>query len=62
MQKVCGTFLYYAIAADQTMLVALKTITTAQSHTTTTTVSDIIWLLNYAAKHPDATYPIIIAT
>ena len=55
VQKFCGTFLYYAIAIDQTWLVALNTIATAQSHATTTTNFDIVWLLNYAATHPDAT-------
>ena len=55
VQRVCGTFPYYVIAVDQTMLVALNTIDTAHAHTTTTTMGDIIWLLNYAANHPDAT-------
>ena len=34
---------------------ALNAISAAQAHTTTTTMGDIIWLLNYAATHPDAT-------
>ena len=37
------------------MLVALSTIATAQDHETTTTMRDIVWLLNYVATQPDAT-------
>ena len=55
IQQVCGKFLYYAISVDQTMSTALNAISVAQAHTTTTTMGDIIWLLNYAATHPDAT-------
>ena len=55
VQQVCGTFLYYSITVHQTMLVALKPISTAQANTTTTTVEDIVWILNYAVTHPEAT-------
>ena len=55
VQQVCGTFLYYAIAVDQTMLAALNSISAAQANATTTTMGDIAWLLNYTATHPDAT-------
>ena len=37
------------------MLAALNAISVAQSNATTTTMRDIVWLLNYAATHPDAT-------
>ena len=37
------------------MLASLNAISTAQANTTTTTMGDIVWLLNYAATHPDAT-------
>ena len=37
------------------MMVSLNTISTAEAHTTTTTMGDIVWLLNYAATHPNAT-------
>ena len=47
VQKLCGDFLYYAIAVYQNMSVALNTISTAQSHTTTTTMGDIVCLLNW---------------
>ena len=55
VQQVCGTFLYYSIAVDQTMLAALNAISEAQAHAITTTMGGIVWLLNYAATHPDAT-------
>ena len=55
LQKLCGAFLYYSILVYQTMLVSLNSIATAQAHATTTTMVDIVWLLNYAATHPDAT-------
>ena len=55
VQQVCGTFLYYAISVDQTMLEALNAISAAQANATTTTMGYIVWLLNYAATHPDAT-------
>ena len=37
------------------MLVALNVIATAQTHATTTTMGEIVWLLNYTATQPDAT-------
>ena len=37
------------------MLLALNDISTEQAHTTTTTMGDIVWLLNYALTKPDAT-------
>ena len=46
VQQVCGTFLYYTIAVDQRMWVALNTIATAQARATTTNMGDISWLLN----------------
>ena len=55
MQRDNGTFLYYAIAVDQTMLVALNDIATEQAHATTTTMGGIALLLNYTETHPDAT-------
>ena len=55
VQKVCGDFLYYAIAVDQTMLLALNTISTARAHATTTNVGDVVWLLIYTETHLNAT-------
>ena len=37
------------------MLEALNVIVTAQAHSTTTTMGDTVWLLNYAATHTNAT-------
>ena len=37
------------------MLAALNTISAAHANATTTTMGDIVWILNYAATHPDAT-------
>ena len=55
VQRVCGTFLYYSIAVDQKMLIALNAIATAQAHAPTTTMGDLVWLLNHTDTHPDAT-------
>ena len=55
VQQVCGNFLYYSIAVNQTMLSDLNAISAAQANATTTTMEDIVWLLNYVATHPDAT-------
>ena len=37
------------------MLAALNAISAAQANATTTTLGDIVWILNYVATHPDAT-------
>ena len=54
IQQVIGTLLYYSIAVDPTMLVALGTIAAAQSQATEHTAHAVVRLLNYAASHPDA--------
>jgi hypothetical protein len=54
IQQVLGTFLYYARAVDNTMLVAINDLGTQQSKGTYNTMKDVTWLLNYAASHPDA--------
>ena len=43
-EQACGTFLYYTITVDQTMLAALNAISAAQANATTTTIWDIVWL------------------
>ena len=43
------------------MLVALNTIDTEQAHTTTITMGAIVWLLNYATTHPDATIKYLVS-
>lgn len=54
IQRIIGIFLYYGIAIDLTMLVALGTLATQQSKPTQSLWDDITWFLNYAASHPDA--------
>jgi hypothetical protein len=54
VQRVVGTLLYYAFAIDPTMLVALGSIAATQSQATSKTYDATVWLLNYAASHPDA--------
>ena len=53
-QKIIGFFLYYGIALDLTMLVALGTLATQQSKPTESLWDDINWFINYAASHQDA--------
>ena len=54
LQTLIGTFLYYARAIDNTMLVALGSLASAQSKGTEATAKAGQKLLNYAATHPDA--------
>ena len=49
-----GNFLFYGIALELTMLVALGTLATQQSEPTESLWDDITWFLNYSASHPDA--------
>ena len=55
IQKIVGTFLYYGIAVDNTILVALRTIASEQSAATSNTAKKITQILNYLATNPDAT-------
>jgi hypothetical protein len=55
IQQIVGTLLYYAIAVDPTMLVALGDLSSEQTKATAHTWNDVTWLLNYAHTHPDAT-------
>ena len=54
IQRIIGIFLYYGIALDLTMLVALGTLATQQSKPTESLWDDITWFLNYSASRPDA--------
>jgi hypothetical protein len=54
IQQIIGTFLYYGIAVDPTMLVAIGSIAATQSKATQDTLNAIVHFLNYAASHPDA--------
>ena len=49
-----GKLLYYSITVDPTMLTTLSYITAQQAKVTEKTYADTLWLLNYAATHPDA--------
>ena len=55
VHQIIGTLLYYAIAVDPTMIVAIDTIASQQSKETQTTRAATDWLLNYSASHPNAT-------
>jgi hypothetical protein len=55
IQKIVGTLLYYAMAINPTMLVALGDLSSDQTRVTSKTWDDIVWLLNYANTHPHAT-------
>ena len=54
LQQVCGTFLYYAIAIDNTILPALSDISSEQSKATTKTAKQVAKLLNYLTSNPQA--------
>ena len=54
IHQIIRIFLYYGIALDLIMLVALETLATQQSKPTESLWNDITWFLNYAASHPDA--------
>jgi hypothetical protein len=55
IQQIVGTFLFYARAVDQTMLVALGSIASQQTKATQNTAKAIQKFLNYAATNPTAT-------
>jgi hypothetical protein len=54
IKQVVGTLLYYARSVDNTMLVALSSITAEQANPTEDTLARTKQLLDYAAMHPDA--------
>jgi hypothetical protein len=54
LQEIIGSFLYYARAIDNTMLVALGSLAAAQTEGTQATMKAAIHLLNYAATYPNA--------
>jgi hypothetical protein len=54
LQKVIGYLLYYAIAVDPTIIVALSTLASAQSQGTAATAYAMHQLLDYCATNPDA--------
>ena len=54
LQQICGKFLYYARAIDDTMLHGLNDLAAQQSKGTEATIKAMLHFLNYAATHPDA--------
>ena len=56
VQQVVGCILYYTLAVDITFLAALSDLGSKQSRTTTETQGALVWLLNYAATHPDTVF------
>ena len=54
LEQVCGKFLYYARAVDDTMLHALNDLATQKNDGTQKTVEALIYFLNYCASNPDA--------
>ena len=55
VQTVVVTLIYYALAVDNTMLVALCDLASEQTQGTQRTLNAITQLLNYAATHPNPT-------
>ena len=55
IQQVLGRILYYTIAVDLTILVALSTIASKQAKATKTTLKNVHQVLDYLATNPDAT-------
>ena len=54
VQQVCGTFLYCAIATNNTILPALSEISSDQSKAMTNTAKQVANLLNYLSSNPHA--------
>ena len=55
IQQVVGSILYYAIAVDLTLLMALSAIASKQVKATKTTLKNVNQVLDYLATNPDAT-------
>ena len=53
-QHMCGTFLYYAIAINNTILPALNDISSEDYKSTTNTSKQVAKLLKYLASNPQA--------
>ena len=54
VQKMVGTFLYYSLAINPTMLVAFRDLESTQTKSTGKTYKDVVWVINYSASHPMA--------
>ena len=55
VQQSIGALLYYAIDVDPTMPVDIGAIASQKSKATQKIRDATVWLLNYAASHPNAT-------
>ena len=55
VQQIMGKLLYYSISVDPTMITALGSIAAQRAKGTEKTYADTLWLLNYAATHPNTT-------
>jgi hypothetical protein len=53
LQQLTGTLLYYARAADQTLIMPINVLASEQSNTTEVTADKVIKLLNYCNTHPE---------
>ena len=53
IKQVIGTFLYYDLLMDPTMLVALSVIASSQAPPTEAKMDKAKYFLDYAASHPD---------
>jgi hypothetical protein len=54
IQEVLGTLLYYACGIDSTMIIAISTLASQQTHGTKATMITLTQLLNYAVSNPEA--------
>jgi len=55
IQQIVGTFIYYAVALDFTMLVAIGSLASQTNNPTEQTMSELVWFLDYCASNPDTT-------
>ena len=53
VEQIFGTFLYYGLAVDPTMLVELGDLSSKQVKATAKTYDKVIWFLKYSATHPE---------
>ena len=54
VHQVLGSLLYYAMAIDYTLIIALGYLESTQSQAIEDTLDKLVWLLNYVATHLDA--------
>ena len=53
IQRIVGSFMYYARAIDNTVHVAINNIGTSQAKPTKKTNDQVIMLMDYLFNHPD---------